>query len=410
MPNSAPLLQRHAVEFLRLTPRHAQRLPLARAQMLRQKHDLANVKYIVRQRPVQRLHHRVRFLPDVHRPRQVLRLQSFQRVQHHTPSLLPPPHQFLAAWLLRQFKFLVAMPVRLLAIGSQKLREPRAHVPRDVLHEDRDRVRFCIQRHKEVLVLQLRQRPFRQPLVPAHLPPNFLEKLTLNATHGIPPLRLRPSPSAPTRRLNPDSLPPAQPHVELPRQLFRRSIPTARVAAARPATSPPHRSALPLRARSRLPRDTCHLLRSPPAVNTAAPAADTHTPAPLPAYSANSSCAYARPKLPRASDAPPSLLRSFRNRQTALPSAGPSPRWSDYSLSLPLPPESAPESPAPAPAAAHPQYAATSPRSRPPPPPGAARSPLSPPARSPESRASTLPSPEPPPAPGNETRRNTPNT
>ncbi len=58
------LLQHLRVELLRLPTRNAQRLPLPRPQVLSQKHDLPNMKSVMRERAVQSLQHGMRLAAD----------------------------------------------------------------------------------------------------------------------------------------------------------------------------------------------------------------------------------------------------------------------------------------------------------------------------------------------------------
>src|SRR5258708_6612988 len=82
----------HLLELLRLAARNSQGLPFTRSQMLRQKNNLPNMSRVVRNLPVDGLHHGMRLTADGHCAHYVFRLESINRAQDARPTLLPPFH------------------------------------------------------------------------------------------------------------------------------------------------------------------------------------------------------------------------------------------------------------------------------------------------------------------------------
>lgn len=154
--------------------------------MLRQKDDLSDVTGVVGERAIERLHHRVGFLPDVDSAQEIVWLQRIESTEHALPALLPPAEKFLARRLTGQFELLIAMPVWFLAVRGKEIREARPHVARDVLHQDRNGIRFRIERNQELLVGNLYDRPFRHALITAELAPDFFEKPCTKCVHCSP--------------------------------------------------------------------------------------------------------------------------------------------------------------------------------------------------------------------------------
>src|ERR1700733_13724247 len=77
------------VESSRAATRNAQRLPLLRFQMLRQKHNLAYVIAVVRELPVDGLHNRAAFAADEGLARNVRVRQWGERREHAVPPRVP---------------------------------------------------------------------------------------------------------------------------------------------------------------------------------------------------------------------------------------------------------------------------------------------------------------------------------
>src|SRR5438477_10321838 len=114
--------------------------------MLRQKYDLPDVLSVVRECAVERLHDRVRFLPDGYGARHVFWFECVESRENLRPTLFPAAHDFFARRASRNFEFLISEPIWFLAIGGQEFREARTRVAGNVLDEDRDRVCFWIDR------------------------------------------------------------------------------------------------------------------------------------------------------------------------------------------------------------------------------------------------------------------------
>src|SRR5215469_7284177 len=102
-------------------------------------------------------------------------LKSVERVKHALPALFPAAHQFLARRLRMQFKLLVAIAIRLLAVAGQKICPARALISADMFDQQSYIERFRIGRIKEIRILQLRQRSLRQTLVSAKIAPNLVQ-------------------------------------------------------------------------------------------------------------------------------------------------------------------------------------------------------------------------------------------
>src|SRR5437588_9705847 len=67
------------------------------------------------------------------------------------------------------------MSVGLLAVGRQKIRPARAHVARQVFHDEGDAVLLGVNRAEELLVVQLLNGPVGEPLQSAELRDDVLQ-------------------------------------------------------------------------------------------------------------------------------------------------------------------------------------------------------------------------------------------
>ena len=85
--------------------------------MLRQKHNLPDVRGIVRDLPVDGLQHGVRLAADGHGAHHIFRLERVDRAQHASPAFFPPLHDVGARGRGGHFKFAIAKAVRLLAVA-----------------------------------------------------------------------------------------------------------------------------------------------------------------------------------------------------------------------------------------------------------------------------------------------------
>jgi hypothetical protein len=132
--------------------------------MLRQKNDLAYMVRVMRDLAVDGLHHRMRFVADGYGPAKVRVGEWQQRIEHILPAAFPHFDQFRAR-LRRSFKFGVAVAVRLLAVRVQKIRPSRAHISRNMFHDDGDGIGFGVERLEQCFVRALCHGPLRETLV-----------------------------------------------------------------------------------------------------------------------------------------------------------------------------------------------------------------------------------------------------
>ena len=153
--------------------------------MLRREHDLPDVTRIVRKCPIERLHHAMRFLPDVYRPHDVLGLERVESIEDARPSLFPAIEKFLSRRFPGHFEFVIAVAVGLLAVGGEKVGEARTHIAGDMLDEDRDGIRFRIEGDQELLVRHLGDGALGHALISAKLAPDFFEKVRAKCVHCI---------------------------------------------------------------------------------------------------------------------------------------------------------------------------------------------------------------------------------
>ena len=132
--------------------------------MFRQKHDLAHMVGIMSDLAVDRLHHGVWLCSNRHPTTQVRVRERLQRVEDVFPAPLPQ-FQKRGARRWRVFKFRVAVAIRLLAIGGQKIRPARTHVPGHMFYDKGDGVRFCVKLGEQAFIGTLRHSPFAELLV-----------------------------------------------------------------------------------------------------------------------------------------------------------------------------------------------------------------------------------------------------
>src|SRR5579859_6617262 len=108
--------------------------------MFREKHDLSNVCCVVRNLAIDSLQHAMWFGTDCHRAHHILWFERFNRTEDAGPSVLPPLHDVSTCGRGREFEFPITKSVWLLAVAGEELGEARAHVARQVLHQDGDGV------------------------------------------------------------------------------------------------------------------------------------------------------------------------------------------------------------------------------------------------------------------------------
>src|SRR5580698_4945086 len=121
--------------------------------MLGDKYDLAHVIGIVSDLAIDRLKHGMRLATDGDTVLHVFGPESFNCRENARPARLPPAHDVGPGGSRRKFEFLVTMAVGLLAVADEKINEAGAHIAGDMLHDDRDRIRFGVEGHEQILVL-----------------------------------------------------------------------------------------------------------------------------------------------------------------------------------------------------------------------------------------------------------------
>src|SRR5450759_525310 len=152
------------VEFRRFVLGHGERLPLPGTKVFGQHNNLPDVVGIMSHLPVDGLHHRVFLAADGHRASDIGLAQRTQRAPYAIPAVLPEPHH-LRARGRRLDELAVPLAVRLLAIGGQKIRPSRPHVPRHVFDNLRDGIHLAVERQTELFIRDLRHGVFAQFLV-----------------------------------------------------------------------------------------------------------------------------------------------------------------------------------------------------------------------------------------------------
>ena len=185
--------------------------------MLGQKHDLPDVRGVMGDLAVDGLQHGMRLAADRDRSHHVVRPEIRDRAEDALPALLPQLHHLGASRRCCDLELGIAKAIRLFSVGGKKVGEARAHVPCQMFHQDRHRIRFGIEHSAKVRILKLRHRTFAHALVAAHLAPRFVEIVCREISFQESP---QPSPAAATRSFNPNALARAQSRAELPRHLF----------------------------------------------------------------------------------------------------------------------------------------------------------------------------------------------
>src|SRR5207302_2954832 len=153
----------------------AQCFPLASAQMSGQEYDLAGVLGVVRDLAVDGLHHSVRLPAHCHRMHDMLWLERIQGGEDAVPAFFPPLHYFRASGSGAKFKFAIAKTVGLFAIRREEVGETRSHIACEVLDQNRNGIRFRVDRDEEILVIKLRHGALGHALVSTELALDFVE-------------------------------------------------------------------------------------------------------------------------------------------------------------------------------------------------------------------------------------------
>lgn len=151
--------------------------------MLGEKYNLTDMIGIVRELPVDGLQHGVRFTTDGDGALHIFWAQRFDGREYERPARFPPAHDIVAGRFGNQLEFLVTMAVRLLTVGAKKIAEARTHVASHVLDDNRRRIRFGIERKKQLFVLQLSEGTLAEPLVAAKLPAGFFKIVLGKLSH-----------------------------------------------------------------------------------------------------------------------------------------------------------------------------------------------------------------------------------
>src|ERR1051325_1649256 len=123
---------------------NAQRLPLGRSEMLRQKNNLADVIRVMHKLPVDRLNNCVFLSANRHCSGEIRWPQRLNRVKHAFPTTLPIRNHILSATRLDD-KFHIAIAIRFLSITIEEVGPAGDHVARHVLHHNRNIISFFIQ-------------------------------------------------------------------------------------------------------------------------------------------------------------------------------------------------------------------------------------------------------------------------
>ena len=159
------LLFEMGVELGGPVARHAQALPLARLEMLREINDLADVISVVRDLPIDGLNHGVILAADPDCAHQVFRLERLDGIKDAFPTLIPVSDHLVFRRPGEHHKFDIAIALRFLAVSGKKIGPAREHVAGQVLHVDGDAVGFFIDVTEKVVIADLLKRAFREFLV-----------------------------------------------------------------------------------------------------------------------------------------------------------------------------------------------------------------------------------------------------
>jgi len=133
--------------------------------MLGQIDDLAYMISIVRKLAINCLHHRVILTTNCNCPHQILRRERLDSSERALPTFLPISQQVFSGRVGQHDEFHVAISFRLLSVRCQKIGPAREHVASHVFYDDRDAVRFVIDRVEEIFIADLRESPFRELLI-----------------------------------------------------------------------------------------------------------------------------------------------------------------------------------------------------------------------------------------------------
>ena len=111
------------------------------AKVLREKHDLADVIRVVHQLAIDRLHDRVLLTANQYRLLEIFRLATVRAHQRRIASHVPSMRARRLWWCCDSItNSIVAIAIRFLAVGSQKVGPAREHVAGHVFHDHGDAV------------------------------------------------------------------------------------------------------------------------------------------------------------------------------------------------------------------------------------------------------------------------------
>ena len=113
--------------------------------MLGQKYDLSDMAAVVRDLPIDGLENGMRLAANGDGAHHVFGFERIERAKNLRPSFFPPSQNIGTASRGVQFEFPIAKTVGLLAIGDEEINKARTHVPRQMLDQDRYRIRFGIE-------------------------------------------------------------------------------------------------------------------------------------------------------------------------------------------------------------------------------------------------------------------------
>src|SRR5208337_1723364 len=127
----------------------------------------------------------MRLAANADRAPEVVRVKRVDRLENQLPILFPRAEHFLALGVVVHDKFPVAIAVGLLAVAGQEIGEARAHVARQVLHDDCDTVGFRIGRRKELFIAELRDGAVCKALVTTQAAEDFVNIEGVKIAHWL---------------------------------------------------------------------------------------------------------------------------------------------------------------------------------------------------------------------------------
>ena len=149
--------------------RKGEPLPVLRAHQLTSDDvDLPDVEAVMIELAGDRGVDRVGHAADHHDLPHILNRQRPERLEQYTPPVLPTLHDPSASFgrvRIGGVELRVAIAIGLLAIGREEVRETRDQVPRDVIGDDRTRVKPGREDSEELFVAELVERVLAEGLL-----------------------------------------------------------------------------------------------------------------------------------------------------------------------------------------------------------------------------------------------------